>query len=100
MTIPTVDEVQAHERAHPTPASHQDMGGMWLVSDPENYLGPIPHITRLTVLGGQVMLQNGYSFWQPLTECKWAVRARYVPVDARGFPVSVSNNLDDDGNPV
>ena len=87
-------------------------GGMWLCYDEASPFGPEASLMRLRVGGatetirvtkpgsagqyslvgvaGQVLIQNGHAFWQLLSDCRWASRSQYTPVNLRGVPVEWS----------
>ena len=96
----TPADVEAHESMF---SLGQDMGANWIVIDPDSHFGPLPTILRLRVgkagekigsaktedAAGQVLLQNGHCFWQPLAETKWAERSIYTPCNQQGLPVKL-----------
>lgn len=87
--MPTPEEVERHAREHPYydgyGGSH---GGLWITRDPEHPVARnYPSIVRLKTEGGVVMIENGFSFWQPLRQCRWAQRATYTPVTADAMPL-------------
>ena len=112
--FPTVEEVQAHETAHPLRGPHQlgdpngsYFGGIWMAIDPDSPFAAAPHHMRLRIarpgenilcvddarpytpvdVTGKILLGNGWTMWQLLETCSWAARARYTPVTVEGTPV-------------
>lgn len=105
--LPTPEEVQAHLEKHPVLDEHgyNFGGGLWLVIDDQGNFGPMPSLVRLRVSkpgdyvienmvqsvtpSNTVVLQNGYTFWQPLNATKWGERSRYLPVTREGLPTGI-----------
>lgn len=69
------------------------VAGRWLVHDPGS-VGQMPSYVVLTALDGRVWLRNGFSFWQPLDECRWAARSRYLPCRTDGIPIALLRRLE------
>ena len=84
---PSAEQVLQHEEAHPV-GEGKMRGAQWICHDPKWPNSGI-QVARLRVLEGRVQIANGLSFWQPLDECKWSSRAKYRPVDADGFEVTL-----------
>lgn len=101
---PTPSQVQDHVMRHPFIDDRgKTQGGLWIVLDEQGTFGPHPHFIRLKlgtekdvtphqkdkadIIIGQVVLQNGHTFWQPLSETKWGARSLYLPVTSRGLPL-------------
>jgi len=83
--IPSVESVASHHDMHKlSDAKGRDFGGVWLVIDPTQN---VPVLIRLKVKNGEIVMQNGILFWQPLAECSWAERSEFISCTPRGFPV-------------
>lgn len=101
---PTPEQVREHIKNH---ALNKDPKfalrlpcAQWIVIDEEETYQD-PQFIRLKIgaqhdvkhgndpkdIIGQVVVQNGYAFWQPLLLCKWAQRSLYLPVSRRGLPL-------------
>lgn len=104
--MPSVVEVQEHSNNYPV----ADGGGVWLVMHDHSPFGPYASLVRLRpakmgdsyittvsengkdqtmrvhLLPGTVLLQNGFSFWQPLELCKWVETSRFRPCTPEGLP--------------
>lgn len=105
--IPPVEAIASHETEHYpimgmpfcriTTARHdkpdrelkasQGKYGDWLVLHPEKFgLPAYPSTYRFREIEGEIFMQNGFSFWQPLAECRWAYECKYFPVGPDGLP--------------
>lgn len=103
--IPTVEEVQKHVKEHPVLDEHGFHlgGGLWIAIDDQGSFGPSPSFLRLRVSkpgdwqlvdmirkeipANTVLFQNGCTFWQTLSETKWAERSRYLRCTREGIPL-------------
>ena len=90
---PSAEVVRLHELRTQAWALSNDVplaslrGGHWQAIDPESAIAPHEAQTvSLKVAAGAVHLSNGYAFWQPLADCKWAARSRYRPCLPDGTP--------------
>jgi hypothetical protein len=114
--MPSPEQVANHEQAHNagihlSPIAHRisvaregkpggeyvavpaDSYGNWLCVHPED--GPFGShvgISRLRAVSGEVLLANGFSFWQPLAQTNWAAKSRWLPVNREGLPVILSSD--------
>jgi hypothetical protein len=111
--LPTVEQVAAHEAAHPSLAvgGYGFRGACWLaMHDPDgDVFGPYPGLVTLRVAHpgeprhavwidqgrGEVkeptvVLANGFSFWGLLATCTWAPGALWLPCTAEGVPVRLA----------
>jgi hypothetical protein len=97
--VPPVGAIRQHEVDHPTPinvtlapsSSERHRGGAyWLCVDLAETRPWMrtPNPICLTVREGRVWIANGLSFWQPLDECTWPERCKYLAIDRFGLPAS------------
>ena len=113
---PSLRAVRAHTKAHPivdVPPikgwKAKNVGANWLCVDRKSYfVHNHPAIIHLKVaeIGEEVsvdgkpqnlkkaavVLRNGFTFWQLLSECKWASRCDYLPLTEEGLPTDYDND--------
>lgn len=87
--MPDADRVERHAIEHTVRSNRgEHWGGLWIARGPyDRAFGPIPEFLRMKVIDGRVNIQNGFSFWQPLDECRWKDECTYQPVKADGSPL-------------
>jgi hypothetical protein len=116
--IPTVEQIEKHEREHPgpvtrttdfrlpnitvqreakappdsVPVENEESYGNWLcVGKYAKHFGQVPALLRLRSVNGEVLIAVGFCMWTPLAEHNGAAGAKYLPVDAQGLPLSGLN---------
>lgn len=58
----------------------------WLCLHENSHWGTTVGVILLRSIHGRVYLANGYSFWQPLDECRWIHNRKYLPLTKEGLP--------------
>lgn len=80
---PTSEQVLTHQLFFPVMDGKKLFGGRWLCIHSSGQ----PDIAILTIVKNKITIWNGLSFTQPLDDCKWANKVKWLPLKPNGLPL-------------